>query len=204
MKLFHSPASPFVRKVTVTAIELGLAASIEPLPAAASPVRRDLAVAAHNPSGRVPTLLTDEGLALYDSAVICEYLDALDGRQRVFPAPGPLRWRALQAQALGDGLLEAALLARYEGTLRPESCRWPAWTEGQLRKVSASLDAASAHVADADDAFDIGHITIACALGYLDFRFQAVTWRAQAPRLAQWLVRTAQRPSFVANEAREG
>ncbi|MCY1199148.1 putative GST-like protein YibF [compost metagenome] len=204
MKLFHSPASPFVRKVTVTAIELGLASRIEPLPAAASPVRPDLAVAAHNPSGRVPTLLTDDGMALYDSAVICEYLDVLDGRQRVFPAPGPLRWRALQAQALGDGLLEAALLARYEGTLRPESCRWPAWTEGQLRKVSASLDAAAAHVAGADDAFDIGHITIACALGYLDFRFPALAWRERRTEAAAWFEAVQQRPSMVATQPADG
>jgi glutathione S-transferase len=161
-------------------------------------------VAAHNPSGRVPTLLTDDGMALYDSAVICEYLDALDGRQRVFPAPGPLRWRALQAQALGGGLIEAALLARYEATLRPESCRWSAWTEGQLRKVSASLDTAAAHVADADDAFDIGHITIACALGYLDFRFPALGWREGRSEVAAWFEAIRRRPSMVATWPADG
>lgn len=198
MKLFHSPASPFVRKVTVTALELGLDPRIERLPAAASPVQLNTAVAAHNPSGRVPTLLTDDGMALYDSAVICEYLDALDGRQRVFPAPGASRWRALQAQALGDGLLEAALLARYEGTLRPEPQRWSAWTEGQLRKVNASLDAVEAGIAEAGDAFDIGHITIACALGYLDFRFPDLAWREGRSATAAWFEAVQQRPSMVA------
>lgn len=200
MKLFHSSASPFVRKVTVTALELGLDPRIERLPAAASPVQFNTVVAAHNPSGRVPTLLTDDGMALYDSAVICEYLDALDGRHRIFPASGAPRWRALQAQALGDGLLEAALLARYEGTLRPESCRWPAWTEGQLRKVGASLDALQDWVADADDAFDIGHITLACALGYLDFRFPDLAWREGRSEVAAWFEAVRQRPSMVATQ----
>src|SRR3954451_22246874 len=122
MKIFYSPASPYVRKVMVVAHELGLADRIERLPSAAGPVARDAAIREHNPLGQVPTFFTDDGAVLYDSRVICEYLDDLGGGS--FFGSGAARWRNLTDAALGDGLLGAALLARYEAVLRPEPLRW--------------------------------------------------------------------------------
>jgi glutathione S-transferase len=129
MKLFFSPTSPYVRKCMVTAHELGLVERIALLPSQAHPVNRDATLVAANPLGKVPTLVTDEGQALYDSRVICEYLDHLGGG-RLFPQDAT-RWNALALQSLGDGLLDAALLARYEDVARPEALRWADWRRGQ-------------------------------------------------------------------------
>ena len=122
MQIHFSPASPFVRKVMVAAHELGLVDRLETLPSAAHPVNRDQSILARNPLGQVPTLVTDDGRTLYDSRVICEYLNDL-GRGSLFPA-GEARWRALTEQALGDGMLAAAVLTRYESVVRPEAKRW--------------------------------------------------------------------------------
>jgi glutathione S-transferase len=201
MKLFFSPASPFVRKCLVVAHELGLAERIERLDCAANPVTRDPSIVARNPLGKVPTLLTDEGLALYDSRVICEYLDTLGGGG-LFPVPGPARWRALTEQALGDGMLDAAVLMRYEGAMRPEPLRWAAWTAGQTEKVHSGLAEMEAHAAGWGDTLDIGKITFACALGYIDLRFASIDWRAAYPVTAAWFARFDARASMRATAPR--
>jgi glutathione S-transferase len=198
MKLFHSVTSPYVRKVSVCAIELGLEGRIERLPGQVSPVARNAEVAAHNPLAKIPTLITDEGLALFDSRVICEYLDALDGRHRLIPASGIARWRVLRDQALGDGLLDASALSRYETALRPAELRWSAWLEGQMQKIQAALDMIDAEAPGFGERVDVGTIACACALGYLDFRFPDLGWRAARPRAAAWYERFAQRPSMRA------
>ena len=119
MKLYHSTTSPYVRKVMVVAIELGLADRIELVPAKVSPVVRTAPVIADNPLGKLPTLVADDGMVIFDSRVIVEHLDALAGGGRLIPASGAARWRALTDQALADGILDAALLERYEVSLRP-------------------------------------------------------------------------------------
>src|SRR5580698_10052389 len=113
MKLCYSPTSPYVRKCLVAAEELGLRNKLELLPAAAHPVDRDRALVAHNPLGKVPTLITDDGGVLYDSRVICDYLNAL-GDGRLVPPQGAARWNVYRDQALADGMMEAAILVRYE------------------------------------------------------------------------------------------
>ena len=195
MKIFFSPASPFVRKCVVCAAELNL--KLENLPSAAGPVDRDQSIIAENPLGQVPTLLSDEDGALYDSRVICEYLDAKAGGGKLFPTVGPDRWRALREQALGDGLLGAALLARYETVLRPEDKRWEGWTTGQMDKVRTALDKFEAWAADFGDRIDIGTITAGCAVGYLDFRYPTLPWRDGRPKLTAWFERFSTRPSMV-------
>lgn len=197
MKLFHSPASPYVRKCMVVAHELGLADRLTLLPAAAHPVNRDRQLVASNPLGKVPTLLTDEGAALYDSRVICEYLDHVGGN-RLFPAAGPARWRALAEQALGDGILDAALLVRYEANARPEPLRWADWTAGQMDKIACGLRTLEAGASGFGDRVDIGTITLACVLGYLDFRFAHLAWRNDHPQAAAWFERFGARPSLQA------
>lgn len=198
MKIFFSSGSPFVRKVMVAAHELGLAERIEKLPAAAGPVARDATVREHNPLGQVPTFLTDDGEVLYDSRVICEYLDTLGGG-RLF-GQGTARWRNLTNQALGDGLMGAAVLARYESALRPEPLRWSGWTEGQMGKITDALDRFETTAADFSDRLDIGTITVACALGYLGFRYPDLDWRRTHPKLADWFGRFGARDSMKATQ----
>lgn len=194
MKLFYSASSPFVRKVMIVAHELGLAEKIEKLPAAAGPVARDATIRAHNPIGQVPTFIADDGMVLYDSRVICEYLDAL-GHGSCF-GEGAARWRNLTDAALGDGLMGAALLARYEVALRPEPLRWHDWVGGQLAKVADAVD--RMEVSDLDGRVDIGTVSFACGLGYLDFRFPDLDWRAGHPRTAAWFATFGERPSMQA------
>jgi glutathione S-transferase len=196
MKMIFSPASPFVRKVSVTAAELGL--SIEHLPSVAGPVERDQTIIPQNPLGQVPTFVADDGTVLYDSRVICEYLDAQAGGGRIFPASGPARWRTLVEQSLGDGLLGAALLARYETVLRPEALRWDGWYNGQMDKVRTALEAMQDKAPELGERVDIGTITMGCALGYLDFRYPDMPWREGRTALAEWYARFGARPSMAA------
>src|SRR5580658_2233392 len=141
MKLRHNPASPYVRKVMVVAHELGFAGRIELLSTAVSPVETNATLAAENPLMKIPALTTDDGEVLFDSPVICEYLDSLAGGDKVFPATGKARWTALRQQALGDGILDALILCRYEIAARPEEKRHAAWTDGQMKKAHQGLGA---------------------------------------------------------------
>ena len=194
MKLYFSPFSPYVRKCLVVGHELGLDARITLLPSAAHPVTRDQAIIANNPLGKVPTLLTDDGQALYDSRVICEYLDDLGGGT-LFPKSGKARWEALTMQSLADGMLDAALLARYEDVARPEAIRWKEWRAGQLDKVETSLAHLEGNLQTLAGRVDIGSLSMACALWYLDVRFAELQWRGRYPKVAQWYAAFSQRPS---------
>jgi glutathione S-transferase len=197
MKLFYSDTSPFVRKCLVSAHELGLRERLELLAAAAHPVNRDRAVVAHNPLGKIPTLLTDDGTVLYDSRVICEYLNAL-GDGHLIPEAGPRRWSALVDQALADGIMDAAVLTRYENAARPEALRWADWITGQLDKVGCGLAEIEHRGGPAADRVDLGTIAIGCALGYLDFRFASLGWREKFPKTALWFEVFAKRESMLA------
>ncbi|SAI66231.1 glutathione S-transferase [Bordetella ansorpii] len=187
MKLLYAPTSPYVRKVMACAHLCGVADHIEWLDSAANPVNRDMRIAAHNPLAKVPTLILQNGRPLYDSRVICEYLADLSGNDHLFPIDGDARWQALTLQALGDGMLDAAMLARYELTARPAQWQWPAWREAQLVKVAAGLDAIESMASTLGvDHPSMGDVTLACALGYLDFRFPELDWRASHPQAARW------------------
>ena len=174
--------------------ELGLDARITLLPSAAHPIQRDQAIIANNPLGKVPTLLTDDGQALYDSRVICEYLDDLAGGT-LFPKTGAARWQALTLHALADGMLDAALLARYEDVARPEAIRWKEWRAGQLDKVETSLAHLEGNLQTLMGRVDIGSLSMACALWYLDVRFAELQWRGRYPKLADWYLAFSQRAS---------
>ena len=203
MKLYHSTTSPYVRKVMVAAIELGLAEQIERLPAKVSPIVRTAPVIGDNPLGKVPTLIADDGAILFDSRVIAEHLDSLAGGGRLIPASGPARWQALTEQALADGMLDAALLERYETTLRPPELLWPAWRDGQHDKVEKALDRMDETAPGFAGRVDIGTIATACALAYLDFRFPDLGWRERRPLLAGWFAGFAERPSMTATVPRD-
>ncbi len=194
MKLRYSPTSPYVRKVSVTAIELGLAGRIERIPT--NTQDRDSGIAEHNPLGKVPALILDDGGVLYDSPVICEYLDSLHEGPKLFPAEGPKRWAALRQQALGDGILDAAILRMLEMVRRPEKFRWQGWIEHQTAKVARAVDQFENEIAKPQGTLTIGHITAGCALGYLDFRAPESDWRDGRPELSDWYEDFAQRPSM--------
>jgi glutathione S-transferase len=198
MQLHYNIASPFARKVLAVAIETGLDVRIERVKRLMTPVAPDALLNADNPLGKIPCLVTDDGMALYDSPVICEYLDSLHHGARMFPS-GPARWTALRRQALADGIMDAAVLTRYETFLRPQEVRWDAWIDSQKQKFRRALDALEFEGASLG-VVDIGTLAIACALGYLDFRFPDDDWRAGRPRLAAWLEQFAQRPA-IANTA---
>jgi len=197
MKLRYSPTSPFVRKVMVAALETGLIDRIEKVPTTVTPIKPNDDVARDNPLVKVPALTTDDGLVLYDSPVICEYLDSLHSGAKLFPSAGTQRWIALRQQALGDGMLEAAILNRYE-QLRPEEYRWPEWTDGQMRKVRGAIGALEIEAEQGllRGPLTIGLLTIGCALGYLDFRYAHEQWRQRAPNLAPWYEDFAERPAM--------
>lgn len=197
MKLFYALASPFVRKCLVAAHELGLRDRIELVSAVPSPVNRDANVVAHNPLGKIPTLITADGVTLYDSRVICEFLDDLGGR-RLLPAAGPRRWSVLVDQSLADGIMDAAVLGRYETFARPEALRWDAWLTGQFAKVDSSLNEFERRAAALGDRIDVGTIALGAALGYLDFRYASLAWRDRHPLLAQWFETFAARDSMKA------
>lgn len=197
MKLYHSPTSPYARKVTVLLMETGQAGDVTLVATAGTPVDTGTMPLAQNPLGKIPALERPDGPALYDSRVICRYLDDRAGG-RLYPA-APRLWETLTLEATADGILDAAILMVYEWRVRPEDRRFDPWVEGQWGKIARALDTIEArwmgHLAGP---LDIGQIAVGCALGYLDFRHGARDWRAGRPALAAWAAAFAARPSMAA------
>ena len=201
MKLRYSPTSPYVRTVWIVALETGLAERIELVTTNAWAPDTDLT--ADNPLSKVPALIADGGEALFDSPVICEYLDSLHDGQRLVPDSGGARWAQLRLQALADGILDAALAKRIETSMRPEDKRWPGWIERQGNAIRRGLDVLEEECAAWGSDFLIGQITVAAALGYLDFRFGAEDWRPGRPRLAAWFAAISGRVSVAKTVPKE-
>ncbi len=198
MKLFYSPTSPFVRKVMVVAHETGLAGRIEKVTTPANPLQVNPELSASNPLQKLPALLTDGGEALFDSPVICEYLDSLHDGRKLFPPVGGARWRSLTLMALADGILDAGVQCLYEQRFRPESMRSADWVAGQTRKVRQGLDQLERIVDEFARDLTIGEIAVGCALGWLEFRKPVGDNRAGHPRLFAWFDAVSRRPSFAA------
>jgi glutathione S-transferase len=198
MKLFHSTTSPYVRKVMVTAIEKGLDGKIEKLSTGASPIKREGELPKSNPLGKVPCLITDDGRALFDSRVICAYIDSLKSPPLI-PADGKERFDSMTLEALGDGFLDAGLLLRYESTLRPEAKRWDDWLGGQMAKITGAMDALeTTYAGQLTRPLTVGQIAVACALGWFDFRYGHVDWRTGRPKLAAFAKSIGERASMKA------
>lgn len=198
MRLWFNPASPFARKVRIVARETGQEKGIEEVSIMVTPVKPHADLAKENPLAKIPALTTSDNGTLYDSAVICEYLDSLHKGAALFPKSGPERWRELRLQALGDGILEAGVLMRYENAVRPQPLQWSDWVSGQFAKARAGIDALESECGGWGERFNIGQITAACACGYLDFRFPDENWRAKHPALEKWFAKVSQRPSMQA------
>lgn len=197
MRLFNSPTSPFGRKVAVVLLEIGLSDKVDVVAASGTPIAPGTMPVDQNPLGKIPALQRDDGGVLYDSRVICRYLDDLTGAGLYGPAPK--LWDVLTLEATADGMMDAAVLMAYEVRLRPEDIRFPDWLEGQWAKVARSLDALEATWIDTlNGPLTIGHIGVGCVLGYIDFRHGARDWRAGHPRLAEWEAGFAQRPAMKA------
>ena len=198
LKLFFSPTSPYVRKVMILAHEAGLSGRIEIVKATTAPGAPDPALPPHNPLGKVPCLVREDGPAIFDSPVICQYLDSLNPGRKFYPE-GPSRWTAMTLEALADGILDAAILCIYEVRIRPEEIRYPKWVEAQKHKIREALDALESQwLAHLNGPLDIGGIAVATALGYLDLRFDDMGWRASHPGLAAWHAAFAERESYKA------
>jgi glutathione S-transferase len=197
MQLTHSESSPFVRKVRLTAALKGLEKDIE-LVSGDADAAGNAALRARNPLGKIPTLILDDGTAVYDSHVICEYLDGLKPAPRLFPAAGRERLKVLTLGALADGIAEASVLIVYEKRFRPEDKYVQTWIDKQQAKIDAGLDLLERDPPAWDRHPDYGHITLACALGHLDLR-HAGRWRERRPKLVAWLARFAGAvPAFAA------
>lgn len=201
MKLRHSPTSPYVRKCVIVAKETGLEARIEMSLTNVWAVDTDLPK--DNPLGKVPALITDGGEVLFDSPVICEYLDSLHDGHKLVPVSGGERWAQLRLQALGDGIMDAALTKRIETTMRPEDKRWTSWIERQSMAISRSLDVLEDECVGWGNDFLIGQITVITALSYLDFRFAAEDWRSSRPKLTAWHVAISKRASVAETEPKD-
>lgn len=198
MKLHWSPRSPYVRKVMIVAHELGLADRIETVRTVVGGTTPHADLMRQNPLGKIPTLVLDDGTVLYDSPVICEYLDTLHDGPKLFPT-WPERLTALRRLALGDGMLDIALAwvgERFRPVERQSGQHMALW-EAKLR---ACVDALETEVeALGFGALTIGHIGIGVGLSYLDFRFGDLRWRDGHPQLATWHETFAARPSVAAN-----
>lgn len=200
MKLFYQTHSPYARKVLVLAHETGLVDRLDVIDHETSPTRRNDAVFRANPLGKVPVLVLEEGYALFDSNVICEYLDGLHAGPRMLPANGWRRLDALRLQALAQGIADAGILVRWETERRPEALRWPALASGHAEKLLASFDFIEREV-DLDAPVDLGQIALATALAWIEFRAVA-PFTGGRPRLARWYEGFIQRPSMRATDYR--
>ncbi|KAF0867256.1 glutathione S-transferase N-terminal domain-containing protein [Pseudomonas sp. LD120] len=198
MTLFHNPASPYVRKVMVVLHETGQLNRVALQASQLSPVSPDATLNQDNPLGKIPALRLDNGQVLYDSRVILEYLDQQHVGNPLIPRDGSARWRRLTLAALADGIMDAAVLVRYELTLRAPEKHWEQWLDGQRDKIRRALAVLEAEaIAELACHFDVAAISVACALGYLDFRHPDLEWRQQQPQLAAWYFEVSQRPSML-------
>jgi len=201
LQLHWSPKSPFVRKVMICIHELGIDHEVGRIRSVAAMLKPNAALMQDNPLSKIPTLLLDDGTALFYSVVICEYLND-HAKGSLFPAGGTGKWQALRWHALGNGLMDALILWRNE---REREVPLPTLMQAFEHKVGATLDLLEAQAPDLTAApLSIGTVTLACALGYLDYRFDALGWCQRAPALAAWFAVWRQRPSFVLTEPVEG
>lgn len=197
MKLYYSPTSPYVRKVMMVLHETGQLDDVELVNVLGTPLKPAEELLSRNPLTKVPSLERDDGPTLFDSRVICAFLDDR-GKGGLYPQ-GDSRWEVLTLEGLADGILDAALLMTYEARLRPEEIRWSEWVDGQWSKIERACAAANAGwMAHLSGPLHIGQIALACALGYVDFRHGSRGWRNGNDALAAWYAGFESRESFAA------
>ena len=196
MKLYYAPPSPYARKVRVLARELGLQSRIEEIAVQTTPVAPAAEVTAVNPLSKIPTLVTDSGETLFDSRVISEYLLSLSSLTQWSQPTGNERWACLRRQALADGILDAALLHRYEMVLRPKELHWPVWLDAQKTKIERGLAQLNEEIVACNDFIALDAIAAGCALSWLEFRMPDIPWRTENRNLANFAREFEQRQSM--------
>jgi glutathione S-transferase len=199
MTLFHNPLSPFVRKVMVLLHETGQQDRVALQDCVLTPVSPDLMLNEDNPLGKIPALRLADGNVIHDSRVILDYLDHQHVGNPLIPRDGSARRRRLTLASLADGIMDAAVLIRYEVALRAPEKHWDAWLDGQREKIRRGLAVLEAEaIAELTSHFDVAAISVACALGYLDLRHPDLEWRTVNPKLANWYFEVSQRASMLA------
>ncbi|WP_432786070.1 putative GST-like protein YibF [Oligella sp. MSHR50489EDL] len=194
MKIFYSAASPYVRKCLVAAEELGLTDKIELLNCAAHPINRDRNIIEHNPLGQVPTFFTDDNEVLFDSFVICSYLNELGNGKLLGDKKN--YWLIMKNHSIADGLMNAALILRYETGVRPSELEWKDWTSGQFDKIRTAIAYFENNIDELEGGVNLVNITLACGLSYLDFRLGEFDWRKDAPKVAAFHKNFSERESM--------
>lgn len=198
MTLFHNPASPFVRKVLVLLHETGQQDRVALQLSQLTPVKPDQKLIDDNPLSKIPALRLANGSVIHDSRVILDYLDHQHVGNPLIPRDGSARWRRLTLASLADGIMDAAVLVRYETALRPVEKHWAPWLDEQRNKIRRAVaELEQDAIAELASHFDIASISVACALGYLDFRHPDLQWRSDNPKLAAWYAEVSQRPSML-------
>ncbi|MFW9267103.1 glutathione S-transferase [Pseudomonas sp. NR3] len=198
MTLFHNPASPFVRKVLVLLHETGQQDRVALQLSQLTPVKPDRALIEENPLSKIPALRLANGTVIHDSRVILDYLDHQHVGNPLIPREGAARWRRLTLASLADGIMDAAVMIRYETALRPTEKHWAEWLDAQRDKIRRALALLEAEaIAELACHFDIASISVACALGYLDLRHPDLEWRKSNPQLAAWFAEVSLRPSML-------
>jgi glutathione S-transferase len=198
MTLFHNPASPFVRKVMVLLHETGQQDRVALQLSQLTPVKPDLALIGDNPLSKIPALRLANGTVIHDSRVILDYLDHQHVGNPLIPREGAARWRRLTLASMADGIMDAAVMIRYETALRPVEKHWDEWLDAQRDKIRRALvTLESEAIAELASHFDVASISVACALGYLDLRHADLEWRENNPQLAAWFSEVSLRPSMV-------
>lgn len=201
MKLYYSSTSPFVRKVNIFAMECGLDGHIEWVKT--NPWQAEAGLTADNPLSKIPTLITDDGEVIYDSRVICEYLDTLHAGRKLIPKLVDEHWPVLRLQVLADGILDAGIL-RFMEAKRPQEQQSTDWDDLQNKAIVRGLDELERTIEDWSQApLNIGIISVGCLLGWLDFRFASEDWRANRPGLRQWFEIFSKRYSMLQTEPKE-
>jgi len=195
MKLMYSPASPYARKVRIAALEKGIEVEV----VRADPLSNPPELQAANPLGKVPALILDDGSSLYDSPVICDYLDSLSPHPELVPPEGASRWQVLRLQALADGVMDASVASIMERR-RADNERSPMWLQRWREAIDRGIAELEREVQAFSPAFDLGQISIVCALGYLEFRLPEIEWQSSAPALTQWWERARERASVVTSQ----
>lgn len=197
MKLMYAPQSPYSRKVRASAIELGLADDILLQYARVIPGTPNEEYSQEiNPLRKIPALVLDDGRVLFDSTVICEYLDDLAGGGRLLPLAGRNRWAVLTEHSAAQSICDALILIRYETGLRPNERLWSVWVDDQWAKVWSGIEWFEGRAGALDGEVNLAHLTLGSALGYMEFRYPESHWHDRFPAVGGWFRRIGQRPSF--------
>lgn len=198
MTLYFNSASPFARKVMIMLHETGQLDRVALQPTVLTPVSPAAELNIDNPAGKLPALRLADGNVIHDSRVILDYLDHQHVGNPLIPREGSARWRRLTLASLADALLDAALLIRYETALRPKEQHWALWLDNQQEKIQRTLSYFEQDaITELSASFDVASISVAAALGYLDFRQPDLAWRNSYPRLANWYFEISNRPSML-------